>query len=401
MGPATGVSARQNTGFPDRLEAPLFGPIVRGTFLHRPNRFVIRCATASGDVEAYMPNPGRMWELLLPGRTVYLVEKPRGGPANLTHMAVAVEREGIPLLLHTHASNDVAAALIARGRVPGLEEAGIVRREVRVGSSRFDFLLRKNGRPFYLEVKSCTLVGREIAMFPDAVTLRGKRHLEELAGLSRGGTACGVLFLIHWPKARFFLPDYHTDLEFARTMLSVRNDLPITAVSLGWRPDLSLAPEVRAATIPWELIEQEARDAGSYFMLLHLPRAVTIAVGSLGTRTFAAGHYLYVGTASRGLNRRMARHCRKKTAVHWHIDHLKGHADRITAIPIRSASPLEHELAAAVGKIADGCVAAFGSSDCDCPSHLFYFTDLPLRRPAFIDLLLHFRIDRLEPFLRP
>jgi sugar fermentation stimulation protein A len=386
-------------GFPDRPEAPLFGPIVRGTFQSRPNRFVIRCATAGGNVEAYMPNPGRLWELLLPGRTVYLVDKSPGGPAGLTHMAVAVEREGIPLLLHTHANNAVAAALIAQRRIPGLEEAEILRPEVRVGHSRFDFLLRKDGRPFYLEVKSCTLVGRRIAMFPDAVTLRGKRHLEELAEMSRSGTACGVLFLIHWPKARYFLPDYHTDLEFARTMLSVRNDLSIMAVSLGWRPDLSLGPEIREATIPWDLIEQEARDAGSYFMLLHLPREVTTTVGSLGTRTFAAGHYLYVGTAGRGLGRRMERHQRKRTAVHWHIDSLKGHADRCTAIPIRSSSPLEHELAAAVGKIADGCVASFGSSDCECTSHLFYFTDLPLRRPAFIDLLLYFRIDRLEPFL--
>lgn len=350
-------------------------------------------------VEAYMPNPGRLWELLLPGRTVYLVKKPPGGAAHLTHMAVAVEREGIPLLLHTHANNTVAAGLIAQRRIPGLEEAEIIRREVRVGTSRFDFLLRKNGRPFYLEVKSCTLVNGAIAMFPDAVTARGKRHLEELAELGRSGTACGVLFLIHWPMARFFLPDYHTDLEFARTFLAVRNDLSITAVSLGWRPDLSLGPEIRAAAIPWDLIEQEARDAGSYLMLLHLPREVTTVVGSLGIRTFAAGHYLYVGTAARNLDRRMARHRRKKTAVHWHIDHLKGHADRCTAIPIRSSSPLEHELAAAVGRIADGCVADFGSSDCDCPGHLFYFRELPLRRPAFIDLLLHFRIDRLEPLL--
>ncbi|MCE5263647.1 MAG: DNA/RNA nuclease SfsA [Deltaproteobacteria bacterium] len=384
--------------FPERPEAPLFGPIVLGSFIDRPNRFVIRCATAGGVVEAYMPNPGRMWELLLPGRTVYLVGK-AGGQAGLAHMAVAVERDGIPLLLHTHASNAVAAALIARGRIPGLEDAEIVRREVQAGKSRFDFLLQKNGRPFYLEVKSCTLVGRRIAMFPDAITARGKRHLEELAGLSRSGTACGVLFLIHWPQARFFLPDYHTDLEFARTFLAVRNDLSITAVSLGWRADLSLDPEVRAATIPWELIEQEARDAGSYLMLLHLPRAVTIAVGSLGMKTFAAGHYLYVGTASRGLSRRMERHRRKGTAVHWHIDHLKGYADRCTPIPIRSASRLEHELAAAVGKIADGCVADFGSSDCDCPGHLFHFTEHPLRQPSFIDLLLRFRIDRLESLL--
>ena len=309
---------------------------------------------------------------------------------------MAVEREGIPLLLHTHLSNSVAAALIGARKIPGLEDATITRAEVQVGHSRFDFLLERGGRPFYLEVKSCTLVGRRIAMFPDAVTLRGKRHMEELAAMSRRGTACGILFLVHWPHARFFLPDYHTDLEFARTFMDVRKDLVIKAMSLTWRPDLSLSPEVREVAIPWDTIEREARDSGSYIVMIHLPQDVTTKVGSLGEIHFPAGYYLYVGTAKRALTKRMERHMRKHTAVHWHIDYLKGYADRCTAIPIRSSTPLEHELAEAVGRIADGCVPSFGSSDCDCPSHLFRFADNPLQRQSFIDLLQYFRIDRLE-----
>ncbi len=265
-----------------------------------------------------------------------------------------------------------------------------------MGHSRFDFLLERGGRPFYLEVKSCTLVGRCIAMFPDAVTLRGKRHMEELAAMSRRGTACGILFLVHWPHARFFLPDYHTDLEFARTFTDVRKDLVIKAMSLTWRPDLSLSPEVREVAIPWDAIEREARDSGSYIVMIHIPQDVTTKVGSLGEVHFPAGYYLYVGTAKRALTKRMERHMRKHTAVHWHIDYLKGYADRCTAIPIRSSTPLEHELAEAVGRIADGCIPSFGSSDCDCPSHLFRFAENPLHRQSFIDLLQYFRIDRLE-----
>ena len=397
MMPVT-MSALRKSPFPlpDLFEVPLFSDIIKGTFVSRPNRFVIRCAVEGGVIDAYLPNPGRLWELLLPGRIVYLVRKPPGGSGTLTHTAVAVEREGIPLLLHTHLSNSVAAALIGQRKIPGLEDATITRAEVQVGHSRFDFLLERGGRPFYLEVKSCTLVGRCIAMFPDAVTARGKRHMEELAAMSRRGTACGILFLVHWPHARFFLPDYHTDLEFARTFTDVRKDLVIKAMSLTWRPDLSLSPEVREVAIPWDTIEREARDSGSYIVMIHIPQDVTTKVGSLGEVHFPAGYYLYVGTAKRALTKRMERHMRKHTAVHWHIDYLKGHADRCTAIPIRSSVPLEHELAEAVGRIADGCVASFGSSDCDCPSHLFRFADNPLHRQPFIDLLQYFRIDRLE-----
>ena len=271
---------------PDLLEVPLFSDIIKGTFVSRPNRFVIRCDVEGVIRDAYLPNPGRLWELLLPGCIVYLVRKPPGGSGALTHTAVAVEREGIPLLLHTHLANSVAAALIGKRKIPGLEDATITRAEVQVGHSRFDFLLERGGKPFYLEVKSCTLVGRRIAMFPDAVTPRGKRHMEELAAMSRRGTACGILFLVHWPHARFFLPDYHTDLEFARTFMDVRKDLVIKAMSLTWRPDLSLSPEVREVAIPWDTIEREARDSGSYIMMIHIPRDVTTEVGSLGDSPF-------------------------------------------------------------------------------------------------------------------
>lgn len=381
---------------PDLLEGPLFPALLKGTFIRRPNRFVIQCAVEGAVLDVYLPNPGRLWELLLPGRTVYLVPRAPGSAGRLTHTAVAVEREGIPLLLHTHLNNVVAAALIGQRRIPGLEDATVTRAEATVGHSRFDFLLERGGRPFYLEIKSCTLVGNRIAMFPDAVTARGRRHLEELAALGRGGTPCGVLFLVHWPHARFFLPDYHTDLAFARTFAAVREDLLIKAVALSWRPDLSLGSEIREVAIPWETIEREARDSGSYLILLHLPRAVRVQVGSLGEIPFRAGYYLYAGTARRGLTKRVERHLRKGTALHWHIDYLKAHADKCTAIPIRTSAHLEHELAEAVGRIADGCVAAFGSSDCDCPGHLFFFAENPLERQPFLDLLLHFRIDRME-----
>ena len=308
---------------PGLPEGPLFSNVLKGTFIRRPNRFVIRCDAEGGVIDAYLPNPGRLWELLLPGRTVYLVPRAPGGSGALTHTAVAVEREGIPLLLHTHVNNAVAAALIGKRRIPGLEDATITRTEVKVGHSRFDFLLDRGGSPFYLEIKSCTLVGKRISMFPDAVTARGKRHLEELAAMNRRGTPCGVLFLIHWPHARFFLPDYHTDLAFARTFADLREELLIKAVALTWRLDLGLAPEVRELAIPWETIEREARDSGSYLLLLHLPRAMKAWIGSLAEIPFSAGYYLYVGTARRALTKRLERHLRKKTTLHWHIEDRK------------------------------------------------------------------------------
>jgi sugar fermentation stimulation protein A len=381
---------------PDVWKSPLFSNISKGKFINRPNRFVIRCNTEEGTVEAYLPNPGKLWELLLPGRIVYLVKKSAGAVGGLQHMAVAVEREEVPVLLHTHMANAVAAQLIAEKKIPGLEDAKIVRAEVTVGHSRFDFLLEKDKRPFFLEVKSCTLFGRSIAMFPDAITLRGKRHLTELAAMCRQGTAGGVLFLVHWPHADYFLPDYHTDLQFASAFKEVKNDLFIKAISLQWRPDLTLSPNVREMCIPWDTIAQEAKDSGSYIIMLHIAGDVEVTVGSLGAIHFAPGYYLYVGTAKRALTKRLNRHLRKNKTSHWHLDYLRNYADGCVAIPIRSSEPLEQQLAAALQGIADGSIPAFGSSDCGCASHLFHFAEHPLRSPLFIHILQHFRMDRLE-----
>jgi len=71
-------------------------------------------------------------------------------------------------------------------------------------------------------------------------------------------------------------------------------------------------------------------------------------------------------------------------------------ADSCTAMPVRASTDLEHDLAAALGKLAGWTVPRFGSSDCSCPSHLFGFRENPIRDPRFVDMLLRFRIRRLE-----
>ena len=378
---------------------PLFGDIRKGTFLDRPNRFVVRCLVDGLLTEAYLPNPGRLWELLLPGCTLYLIRNHQKQGAKFPYLAVAVEKEKAPVLLHTHLPNQVVAHLIAKQRLPGLEDMRIVKREVTCGHSRFDFLLEKDGRPFLLEVKSCTLFRKNIAMFPDAVTVRGRRHLTELAKLARQGTPGGVLFLVSSPLPHFFLPDYHTDIDFARTFLALQDKLMFKAVSVHWREDLTLHDEVRELVIPWELIVREAGDSGSYLLVLNLSADRYIPVGRLGVVFFRKGFYLYVGSARTNLKKRLERHLRKRKTLFWHIDYLRDRADACMAVPIRSSRPLEHELAASIKKISDWSVSGFGSSDCDCGSHLFGMREPPLHTARFMEVLQSYRMDRLTPDL--
>lgn len=190
-----------------------------GVFLERPNRFLARVlldgppGTPMGDpVEAHLPDPGRLRELLVTGRRVWVrpaPPRPAGAPFRRTQWTLALvetpERDGW-VSLDTTLPNRVVGEALAERRLEEFGDWKLDRAEVRHGSSRFDFrLVREAGagegagagdpEELYLEVKSVTLVVDGHALFPDAVTARGARHLEELAEMARSGTRTAVLFV--------------------------------------------------------------------------------------------------------------------------------------------------------------------------------------------------------------
>lgn len=369
--------------------------IIKAAFVRRVNRFVVECVIGAARTQAYSPNPGRMWELLFPGVTLFLTAA-AGEKNHLPYKVVGAERDGMVVMLDTHWSNQVAEWLIANRQVPGWEEWAVARREVKYGNSRFDLLLERGAEQMVVEVKSCTLFGNQTAMFPDAITERGRRHLQELAHLTEEGICAGVLFLVQWPRAQWFLPDYHTDLAFAQTFYHLRHKLNCKAIALAWQENFSFASEIKELIIPWNLLGREIQDGGNYIVVLYMDTERTIAVGSKGDVYFPAGYYLYVGSAKHNLTKRLERHKRKRKKFHWHVDYLREAANFHAALAIRSTAALEHTIAAAIGRIADWRVDGFGASDCRCDTHLFGMANDPLHHPAFIQVLQYFRMDRLE-----
>ena len=373
--------------------------IIAAVFLRRLNRFVVECRVQEDIVLAHLPNPGRMWELLFPGCRLFVT--PTNGEGKRTCFKVmGVERDGIPIMLDTHFSNTVAARLIEQRKVPGWEDWQLLRREVPFGSSRFDLLLGRGEERMVVEVKSCTLFGNRTAMFPDAITERGRKHLIELAELTHQGYQAGVLFLLQWPRAKWFLPDYHTDLAFARTFYQLRGRLDSKALALEWHFDFTLGEEIREAIIPWDLIGREVQDGGNYIVVLRVDSDTTVAVGSKGDIFFPRGYYLYVGSAKHNLTKRLERHSRKRKKFHWHIDYLRDAAAFHAGIAVRTTAALEHDIAQAVSAIADWQIDGFGASDCACATHLFGMHGDPVHTPAFIEVVQKYRMDRLEKELQ-
>ncbi len=383
-----------------------FSDHIVARFMERPNRFLVRCeCDVHGEVVAFLPNPGRLWELFRPGVRLYIIDEESelesgGGAANrplrrTRFTCVAVERDGVPVFLHTHATNTVARRLLEEKRIPGLEKAELIRAEVKHGRSRFDFLLHEDGRDLYLEVKSVTLFGNRVAMFPDAVTERGRRHLLELATINeQGPERAAVLFLVHSYGNDWFMPDYHTDLEFSRALLGVRDRLPVYPVAINWRKDLRWGGRVKRLEIPWDYLEREAQDRGAYLLLLKLNQPRTIAVGALGELRFDTGTYIYVGSAMKNLTARIDRHRRRKKQFHWHVDYLRAEADSFVALPIRSSRREECDLVRAVARLYALGPTGFGASDCECATHLFHTKENPLYSQSFHEMLQRFRMRR-------
>jgi sugar fermentation stimulation protein A len=209
---------------------PLPGPLREARFLERPNRFVVQARLGNGRrVVAHLADPGRLRELLLPGRRLWL--RRASEPHRKTQWsAVLVESPDSStwISLDTNIPNRLVGQALEEDALEELGGWRLEKREHTIGASRFDFLLhRRHGgrgpRQMALEVKSVTLVEGRVGLFPDAVTARGTRHVRELTALRRSGDwAAAILFVLQRPDADRIMPDAGIDPDFARALAEGR-----------------------------------------------------------------------------------------------------------------------------------------------------------------------------------
>jgi len=208
--------------------------ILNGIFVERPNRFLVHFKLNSNDnVEmAHLRDPGRLKELLIPG--VKLLLRKASNPNRKTgYDVIAVDQDNQWILINSGFHSDLASELIESGIIGELNSYSIQRREFSYGNSRIDFLLTSNtSNQMLLEVKGCTLVEEGLAKFPDAPTLRGKKHLDELSSSTKNGYKASVLFLIIRDDAEKFTPNTPMDPDFAASLKNAdENGVVIIAYS--------------------------------------------------------------------------------------------------------------------------------------------------------------------------
>lgn len=193
--------------------------ITSGRFISRPNRFIAQVEIDGGIHTVHVKNTGRCRELLVPGAKVYL--EISDNPARKTkYDLIAVEKEtdrGILLVnMDSQIPNAAAGEWLKKSGM--FSENAVIMREKTFGKSRFDFCIEDGSRKIFLEVKGVTLEYDGIAMFPDAPTERGLKHINELISCVENGYEAYILFVIQMKGMKCFMPHDEVHPEFGEAL---------------------------------------------------------------------------------------------------------------------------------------------------------------------------------------
>lgn len=190
--------------------------IKEGKFLSRPNRFIARVEINGREEICHVKNTGRCKELLIPGVTVYVQE------ADYEHRKTKFDligvRKGDRLInMDSQVPNKVFHEWILEKGF--FQELHLIKPECKYQNSRFDFYLEAGQRKIFVEVKGVTLEEDGVALFPDAPTERGIKHIQELCLAVEEGYEAYVVFIIQMKDIQYFTPNIKTHKAFGDALI--------------------------------------------------------------------------------------------------------------------------------------------------------------------------------------
>lgn len=212
-------------------------PLIKAVLVRRYKRFLADIETVEGEkVTVHCPNSGSMLGCDLPGSEVCISTSDNPN-RKYPHTLEMVRSNHVWVGINTSRTNSLVEEALRDGVISDFGHIDEIKREVKVSEkSRLDFRLTANGKKFFLEVKNCSLASDGIAMFPDAVTSRGKKHLEELIELKQKGFGAAVLFCVQRSDANEFAPASHIDPAYAEALSRAKS---AGVEALAYRADVS------------------------------------------------------------------------------------------------------------------------------------------------------------------
>lgn len=195
-------------------------PLVEGTILKRYKRFLADVELPSGEViTAHTANTGSMKTCWEPGWKVLMSfhDNPK---RKLKYSLEMIHNSNTWIGINTSLPNKMAVEAIENGTIKELQGYDKIKPEAKIGKSRIDILLSKeDGEQCYVEVKNVTLLGdNKLALFPDAVSERGQKHLRELTGLVNEGIRSAMLYIVQREDVDRFSPADEIDPEYGRLL---------------------------------------------------------------------------------------------------------------------------------------------------------------------------------------
>ena len=231
-------------------------PLIKGKFIRRTNRFLAEVEIRRRKELAHIPHTGRLPELLVPGRTCWLAPAKNPKRRKTSWTLTLVENERTVLgCIDTSVPNKLVKMMAETHGIYGLEKWQYANHEINFGDSRIDLVLRNASRKMLVEVKSVTWVVDGVALFPDAPTDRGRKHLHTLMRAIARGFEASIVFVVQRNDAKcmriasFIDPKYLETARIAKQVgirfLAFKCEVSPREVKIDSRLPLELKPPPR------------------------------------------------------------------------------------------------------------------------------------------------------------
>jgi sugar fermentation stimulation protein A len=193
----------------------IFGKKVIGHFITRPNRFTLTARVNNTVTQCFLPNPGRLTELLIPGVQILLTHQPQN-TRKTAYDVLGIYFQDQWVTVDSRLPNKLVLEALMKKKLKPFSRYREIHPETTYRKSRFDFLLITEDDRCFIEVKSCTLAQKGIGLFPDAPTQRGTRHVRELIEAKEEGYRASIIFVIQRPDVAIIAPNDDTDPDFGK-----------------------------------------------------------------------------------------------------------------------------------------------------------------------------------------
>jgi len=205
------------------------GELAKATFVRRINRFAALVCLKNEFILVHIPNSARMGELLISDTTCYLSpaqSNQRKTKYTLTlveYTPLSSTKKPYLVCVDSHMANKVFWEAWKEGKIAALQKYQHAKREVAIERSRIDFAFFNDLETCFVEIKSVNLVTDKMAMFPDAPTSRGVRHIRDLISARSNGNAGMIVFIVLRSDANGFKPNMRQDPSFYQEIINAQN----------------------------------------------------------------------------------------------------------------------------------------------------------------------------------